>query len=57
MVVPPPYKDFAEQLALLVPRKRKEIWSKGKRIDTFTAYQIPDPAAVIELAAVERKRA
>ena len=57
VVVPPPYKDFAEQLALLVPRKRKEIWSKGKRIDTFTAYQIPDPAAVIELAAVERKRA
>ena len=56
--MPPPYKDFAEQLALLIPRKRKEIWSKGKRIDTFTAYHIPDPdAAVSELAAIQRKRA
>ena len=58
VIMPPPYKDFAEQLALLIPRKRKEIWSKGKRIDTFTAYHIPDPdAAVSELAAIQRKRA
>ena len=51
MIVPPPYKDFAKQLALLIPRKRKEIWSKGKRIDTFTAYQIPPPGSSLPLSS------
>ena len=62
---PPPYKDFAAQLAgepgkrpALMPRRRKERWERGKRVDTATWYLVPDPAAaVVELAAVKRKRA
>ena len=46
---PPPYKDFAHELAELMPRRRREIWSKGKRIETFTVYLVPNPeAAVVE---------
>jgi len=63
---PPPYKDFAAQLAgdpdksllPLLPRRRKENWRQGKRVDVGTFYYVPDPAAaVVELAAAERKRA
>ena len=58
VVFPPPYKDFAKQLAALMPRKRKEVWSQGSRKDNYTVYRVPDPdAAVIELAEEKRKRA
>ena len=54
----PAYKHFAKQLALLMPRERKEIWSGGRRIKNFTAYQVVNPdAAVVELAVEKRKRA
>jgi hypothetical protein len=39
-------------------RKRMEKWSGGKRLSTFTTYQVPDPSAVVvELAVEGRKRA
>jgi hypothetical protein len=53
---PPPYKDFARELARLTPRKRIEVWRSGKRVDTLTVYVVPDPdAAVVELAIKKRK--
>lgn len=56
-VEPVPYKDFARELAKVMPRKRLERWSGGKRLFTHRYYLVPDPAAsVVELAA-ERKRA
>ena len=58
VVFPPPYKDFAKQLATLMPRKRGEAWSGGKRMGTCTRYRVPDPdVAVVELAEEKRKRA
>jgi hypothetical protein len=46
---PPPYKDFANELAKLMPRRRREIWSQGQRNGTFTVYLVPNPeAAVVE---------
>ena len=49
------YKDFAKQLAFLMPRERKEIWNEGRRIMNFTAYRVLDPdAAVVELAQQKR---
>ena len=50
---PPPYKDFAKELKWLMPRRRD-----FKQRPTCTRYLVPDPAAaVVELAAAERKRA
>jgi hypothetical protein len=58
LVFPPPFKDFAKQLALLMPRTRKDIRQGGKRTHTATLYAVRDPAkSVVELAAVKRKRA
>jgi hypothetical protein len=37
----PPYKDFAKELAQLMPRKRHEARRNGKRVETFTSYLIP----------------
>jgi hypothetical protein len=55
---PPPYKDFAHELADFMPRKRKERWQQGRRVDTATWYLVPDPSeTVVELAAVERRAA
>jgi hypothetical protein len=63
---PPPYKDFARELAgdpgkgrpALMPRKRGENWREGKRVGTATWYLVPDPAAtVVDLAAAKRERA
>ena len=34
---PPPYKDFARELGLLIPRKRSERWTNGKR-ESHTIY-------------------
>jgi hypothetical protein len=49
---PPAYKDFAKKLAELMPRKRRETWREGRRVDTGTWYTIPDPtASVVELRA------
>src|SRR5262249_47629819 len=33
---PPPYKDFARELAHLMPRKRRWEWKAGKRVGTST---------------------
>jgi hypothetical protein len=52
----PPYRDFAKELPPLMPKKRQEDWRNGRRVGTFTAYLIPDPAAAVALAD-ERKRA
>jgi hypothetical protein len=55
---PPAYKDFAKKLAQLMPRKRRETWREGRRVDTGTWYTIPDPtASVVEFAGAQRKRA
>ena len=53
---PPPYKDFAKELADLMPRKRYETWRDGARIDTCTSYRIPDPAAAVVTLAGEHRR-
>jgi hypothetical protein len=55
---PPPFKDFARELARLMPRKRMEDWHDGQRLGTATYYFVPDPAAqVVELAHERRKSA
>jgi hypothetical protein len=50
-----PYKDFARELATLMPRSRGEEWRRGRRT-TFTRYLVP-AENVVDFAAVERKRA
>jgi hypothetical protein len=58
LVWAPPYKDFAQHLALLMPRRRADIRHEGRRTCTITTYRVLDPArSVVKLAAVERKRA
>ena len=42
---PPPYKDFARELARVMTRKRIERWREGERLSTATWYFVPDPAA------------
>jgi hypothetical protein len=37
---PPPYKDFAHELAKVLPRRRRENWENGKRIRSFTCYYV-----------------
>ena len=55
---PPPYKDFAHELAKRMVRKRLETWEHGKRIGGGrTVYVVADPAAVIvDLAAAKRRK-
>jgi hypothetical protein len=54
---PPPYKDFAKELAQLMPRKRIDVWRGGKRV-TYRVYVIPDPdVAVVALSEEKLKRA
>jgi hypothetical protein len=50
----PPYKDFAQELKYLMPRRRHWRGGYGKRGPTV--YEVPAAAAVVDLAA-ERKRA
>jgi len=33
---PPAFKDFAKELGRLVPKKRHEIWHRGKRVAKWT---------------------
>jgi hypothetical protein len=55
-VEPVPYKDFARELADVMPRKRLEQWKDGKRVGTHRYYLVQDPAAnVVSLA--ERREA
>jgi hypothetical protein len=55
---PTPYKDFARELAHLMPRKRREEWQAGKRVGTSTFYAVPHPnEAVVALSQELRKRA
>jgi hypothetical protein len=52
---PPPYQDFARELAKLMPRTTIDTSRLGKR-RVFTAYLVQDPnAAVVEFT--ERKSA
>lgn len=51
----PPYKDFARELKRLMPRRR--YWREGQGKRGPTVYDVPPAAAVVELAAVGRKRA
>ena len=47
---PPPYKDFARELARLMLRKRIEKWQDGQRLSTATYYCVQERfAAVAEL--------
>lgn len=48
---PPPYKDFARELKLLMPRRRGEHWHAGTRIATATWYLVPDPHADVVMLA------
>jgi hypothetical protein len=58
LAFPPAYRLFAEELALVLPRKRKDIRQGGRRTCTITIYGVLAPArSVVELAAAERKRA
>ena len=58
LAFPPAYRLFAEELALVMPRKRKDIRQGGRRTCTITTYGVRDPArSVVEVAAVEWKRA
>jgi hypothetical protein len=54
----PPFPDFAYELDKLMPRKRMEDRQGGKRVGTYAAYLVPDPATgVVELSGEKRKRA
>jgi hypothetical protein len=52
-VEPVPYKDFAKALADgVMPRKRLEKWSGGKRLWTHRYYLVQEPASnVVALKA------
>ena len=55
---PPPYKDFARELARIMTRRRIEEWHEGQRLGTATVYLVPVPATqVLDLAQEQRKRA
>jgi hypothetical protein len=57
-VKPVAYKDFAKELAGVMPRKRLEGWSGGKRLWTHRYYLVQDPSTnVVEIAAAKRERA
>jgi hypothetical protein len=51
----PPYKDFAKELGLAMPRKRSWPWRDGKRLKPQTWYYVRDPSA--NVVAMERKSA
>ena len=54
----PTYEVFANRLAKVMKRRRRDVWGGGVRLATITVFWVPDPAAaVVELAAVKRKRA
>ena len=42
---PPPYKDFAKELAEEMPRKRQDLRRNGRR-ETFTTYLVPLPPSM-----------
>jgi hypothetical protein len=53
-VEPIAYKDFAKELAAVMPRKRLERWRGGKRQCTHRYYEVRDPATnVVKLAERE----
>jgi hypothetical protein len=51
-VEPVPYKDFAKELADVMPRKRLERWSGGKRLWTHRYYLVP----ATNVVQIERAR-
>ena len=53
---PPPYKDFARELARVMPRRRKEEWHEGERLRTATWYLVPEPATEFAELAKERPK-
>src|SRR5215831_3983273 len=54
---PTPYKDFARELAHLMPRKRREERHAGTRVGTSTFYAVPYPnETVVALSEEMRKR-
>lgn len=56
-VEPVPYKDFARELAGVMPRKRLERWAGGKRLWTHRYYLVQDPTTnVVEIAAAKQAR-
>ena len=52
---PPPYKDFARELATVMPRRRVWRWCHGRRAGVGTYYAVRDPADnVVALAKARR---
>jgi hypothetical protein len=54
-VEPFPYKDFANELAEVMPRKRLEQWKGGKRLSTRRYYEVRDPATNMVTLAERRE--
>jgi hypothetical protein len=55
---PTRYEIFANRLANVMERGRRDVWRGGIRDGTITVYWVPDPAAaVVDLAAAKRERA
>jgi hypothetical protein len=52
----PPFPTFAKELALLMPKRRQEARRDGKRVQTYTTYLVPDPAAAVVALAEEKRR-
>jgi hypothetical protein len=51
----PPYKDFAHELAFLMPRRRQETWRDGKRLGTCTVYFVA-PLAEVQCAEMRVRK-
>jgi hypothetical protein len=53
---PPPYKDFAKELAYLLPRKRSDRRPRDGKRSTETIYAIKHPTLAAALAEAQLKR-
>jgi hypothetical protein len=56
LIRPPPYKDFAKELAHLLPRQRWDRRSRDGKRSTYTTYTIRHPTLAVALAEVQLKR-
>jgi len=52
---PPPYKDFAAELAVPMDRKRHDVRRNGKR-ETYTTYRVPDPNEFVVAISEEKRK-
>jgi hypothetical protein len=56
IVRPPPYKDFARELARLLPRKRSDQRPRDGKRNTSTWYWIPRPTTEVVALADNKRR-